>query len=190
MQWASEGSQNKTCLEEIYYLNIGVWRKNIPLFIFRLRKRKPLRVLGYMWYTHARVQVYAHECTQRPDQASSSTAFHLNALSWDGHVRKRQLTFRARMACQGALRTLLSLAPQRWGSMYAVTPHFLYGSQRFKLKPLHLHGNHSLNHHPRPQNQQLLFKFWSLRVLSETTEFLKNFQCIIFKAGIQIEICM
>lgn len=87
MQWASEGSENITCLEEIYYLNIGVWRKNIPLvlFIFQLRKQKPLRVLGYIWYTHARVQVYAHECMQRPDQASSTT-FHLNALSWDGHV--------------------------------------------------------------------------------------------------------
>lgn len=106
----------QTSLEEIYYLKI-VWRKNIPLvlFIFQLRKQKPLHVLGYMWYIHARVQVYAHECMQRPDQASSSTASHLNALSWDGHVLTETVTFRARLAFQGVLRTLLSLDPQSWG---------------------------------------------------------------------------
>lgn len=134
---------------------IGVWR-NIPLvlFIFQLRKQKLPCVLGYIGYTHARVQVYAHDQTRLPPPVLSISMSRVGM----GMCSLRLLTFRARLARQGALRTLLPLA-QRWGSTYAVTLHFLYGSQRFKLEPLHLHGNHSLNHHPRPENQQLLFKF-------------------------------
>lgn len=175
----------QTSLEEIYYLKI-VRRKNIPLvlFIFQLRKQKSLRVLGYIWYTHARVQVYAHECMQRPDQASSSSASHLNALSWDRHVLTETVTFRARLAFQGVLRTLLSLDPQRC---------FLYGSQRFKLKPLHLTDYMAITHWittPDPKTNSHFLNSEVLSVLSATTEFLKIFQCIVFKAGIQIEICM